>query len=54
LVSQCLVVGDGRPFIGALVTIDSEAFPDWAAAHGKAGDVAANVDDPDLRDPVAR
>jgi len=52
LVSQCLVVGDGRPFIGALVTIDSEAFPEWAAAHGKAGDVAAHVDDPDLREEI--
>ena len=25
LVSQCLVVGDGRPFIGALITLDAEA-----------------------------
>jgi long-chain acyl-CoA synthetase len=48
LVGQCLVVGDGQPFIAALVTIDPEAFPDWAAAHGKTGDVADHVDDPDL------
>ena len=54
LVSQCLVVGDGQPFIAALVTIDPEAFPDWASAHGKTGDVAAHVDDPDLRDEVQR
>ncbi len=26
LVSQCMVVGDGEPFIAALVTIDPEAF----------------------------
>ncbi len=52
LVSQCLVVGDGRPFIAALVTIDPEAFPDWAAEHGKAGDLGALVDDPDLRAEV--
>lgn len=26
LVSQCLVVGDGKPFIAALVTIDREAY----------------------------
>ena len=49
LVSQCLVVGDGQPFIAALVTVDAEAFPDWAAAHGKSGSVADLVDDPDLR-----
>jgi long-chain acyl-CoA synthetase len=52
LVSQCLVVGDGQPFIAALVTIDPEAFADWAAAHGKSDDIAANVHDPDLRDEI--
>ncbi len=49
LVSQCLVVGDGQPFIGALVTIDEEAFPAWAEQHGKNGKIADLVDDEDLR-----
>ncbi|WP_432479806.1 AMP-dependent synthetase/ligase [Nocardioides sp. GXQ0305] len=49
LVSQCLVVGDGRPFIGALVTIDPEAFATWADSHGKTGTVADHTEDPDLR-----
>jgi long-chain acyl-CoA synthetase len=35
LVSQCLVVGDRRPFIGALVTVDVEYFAHWKAQHGK-------------------
>lgn len=48
LVDQCLVVGDGEPFIGALVTIDRETFPGWAEQHGKSGDVPDLVDDPDL------
>jgi long-chain acyl-CoA synthetase len=48
LVSQCMVVGDGEPFIAALVTIDPDSFPAWAAEHGKTGSVADNVDDPDL------
>ncbi|WP_210438139.1 AMP-dependent synthetase/ligase [Nocardioides xinjiangensis] len=48
LIDQCLVVGDGQPFIGALVTIDRETFPGWAAQHGKSGDVADLLDDPDL------
>lgn len=48
LVDQCLVVGDGQPFIGALVTIDRETFPGWAEQHGKSADVRDLVDDPDL------
>lgn len=48
LVSQCLVVGDGQPFIAALVTIDPDSFPAWAEAHGKSGSIADLVDDPDL------
>ncbi|WGX94705.1 long-chain fatty acid--CoA ligase [Nocardioides sp. L-11A] len=52
LVSQCLVVGDGQPFIAALVTIDEEAFPAWAERHGKSGKVADLVDDEDLRAEV--
>lgn len=35
LVSQAVVVGEGRPFIGALLSLDREALGPWAAAHGK-------------------
>jgi long-chain acyl-CoA synthetase len=51
LVSQVLVVGDEKPFIGALVTIDEEAFPAWKAAHGKpaTATVADLAEDADLR-----
>ena len=49
LVDQCLVVGDGQPFIAALVTLDPESFPTWATTHGKSGSIADHVDDPDLR-----
>ena len=34
LVSQVVVVGDQRPFIGALLTLDPESVPGWLAAHG--------------------
>ena len=37
LVDQCLVVGDGQPFIGALVTIDRETFPAWAEPARQVG-----------------
>ena len=55
LVSQCMVVGDGQPFIGALVTIDAEALPGWRERNGKpAGDgVADLVDDPDLHSEIS-
>ena len=48
LVDQCVVVGDGKPFIGALITIDRESFPLWAEQHGKTGTVEELVEDPDL------
>lgn len=34
LVSQCLVVGDGRPYIGALVTLDTDMLPGWLHTRG--------------------
>jgi long-chain acyl-CoA synthetase len=54
LISQCMVVGDGRPFIGVLVTIDPEAFGPWKARLGKPADagVADLRDDPDLNAEV--
>ena len=33
IISQCVVVGDGKPFIGALVTLDQEALPGILSAH---------------------
>ncbi|MXG90785.1 AMP-binding protein [Nocardioides flavescens] len=48
LVDQCIVVGDGQPFIAALVTLDRESLTAWAESHGKRDDVASLVDDPDL------
>jgi len=47
LVSQCVVVGDQRPFIGALVTLDAESLPGWLRAHGRPElDVVAASTDP--------
>jgi long-chain acyl-CoA synthetase len=48
LVSQVMVVGDGKPFIAALVTIDPETIVGWAKDRGKPTDVPALVDDKDL------
>jgi len=49
LVDQCMVVGDGRPFIAALVTLDPDATRQWAERHSKSGSAADLVDDQDLR-----
>ena len=34
IVEHCVVVGDQRPFIGALVTLDPESLAIWLPAHG--------------------
>ena len=54
IVSQCMVVGDSRPYIAALVTIDPESFPVWKSEHHKdeSASIADLVDDPDLRSSV--
>ena len=51
LVSQCLVVGDARPFVAALVAGDPETFAQWKADNDKpqAASIADLCDDPDLR-----
>ena len=34
IVSQCVVIGEQRPFIAAIVTIDEEALQQWGKQHG--------------------
>ncbi|MEE4023203.1 long-chain fatty acid--CoA ligase [Gordonia sp. PKS22-38] len=55
LVSQAVVIGDAKPFIAALVTIDPEAFPAWKERNGKPADATVGdlADDADLRAEVA-
>ena len=53
LVSQAMVIGDNRKFISCLVTIDEEAFPQWAEEHGKSGKSVADLtEDDELRAEV--
>ncbi len=40
LVSQCMVVGDQKPFIGCLVTLDAEALGPWLSGKGKSADMS--------------
>jgi long-chain acyl-CoA synthetase len=41
LISQVMVVGDNRPFIACLITLDPEALDHWKQQHGKPGDATA-------------
>lgn len=55
LVAQCLVVGDDRPYVAALVTLDVEAVVHWLQMRGKpVVEPAVLVRDPDLEAEVRR
>ncbi|RKT82469.1 long-chain acyl-CoA synthetase [Saccharopolyspora antimicrobica] len=56
LISQCMVVGDQKPFIGALITLDPEFLPSWLANNSRPENTPAAdlVDDPDLRAEVQK
>ncbi|MDR1999275.1 MAG: AMP-dependent synthetase/ligase [Frankiaceae bacterium] len=51
LIGQAIVLGDGKPFISALVTIDRDSWPLWLARIGADPHlgVAEMVDNPGLR-----
>ena len=50
LISQAMAVGDAKPFVAALITIDPEAFTGWKERNGKdaGASVADLATDPDL------
>ncbi|MBR8742420.1 long-chain fatty acid--CoA ligase [Nocardiopsis sp. MG754419] len=48
LVSQCMVVGDNRKFIAALITIDPESFALWKEQTNKTGEISEMTEDADL------
>jgi long-chain acyl-CoA synthetase len=45
-----MVVGDSRPYVATLITLDAEALEHWRQQHGKAADATVESlrDDPDL------
>ncbi|WP_405908495.1 MULTISPECIES: AMP-dependent synthetase/ligase [unclassified Streptomyces] len=55
-VGQCIVVGDNRPYIAALITLDPEAVAHWLAVRQLPADTAlsALTDDPRMRADVQR
>ncbi|NYE43897.1 AMP-dependent synthetase/ligase [Streptomyces fulvorobeus] len=55
LVAQCIVVGNDRPYIAALVTVDRESVDHWLTAQGRSPlSPSELVRDPDLEMEVRR
>jgi long-chain acyl-CoA synthetase len=55
LVSQCMVVGDNRPYVGALLTLDRDALAHWQRQRGKPQLLPAEARrDPDLHAELQR
>lgn len=56
LVGQCLVMGDGRPFVAALITLDAAAVAEWASLHAPQSTAApgALAADPQLTADIQR
>ncbi|SCG52144.1 long-chain acyl-CoA synthetase [Micromonospora echinaurantiaca] len=53
LVSQVMLVGDGRPYVAALVTVDEHAWTRWHAARGLPDVPVAELrDNPELRGEI--
>jgi long-chain acyl-CoA synthetase len=53
LVSQCVLIGDRRPYLTALVTLDPEEAVKWAADHGLPDDLEALASDPAVRESIS-
>ncbi|MES5820979.1 AMP-dependent synthetase/ligase [Streptomyces sp. RG80] len=55
-VGQCLVVGDNRPFVAALITLDPDAIAHWLSVRKRPADTPMSelVDDPRLRADVQK
>ncbi|MHB1533792.1 MAG: AMP-dependent synthetase/ligase, partial [Acidimicrobiales bacterium] len=52
LISQCMVVGDNKPFVACLITLDQDAWRSWAPEHGLSGAIADHAASPVLRNDL--
>jgi long-chain acyl-CoA synthetase len=53
LVGQAMALGDGHSYVTALLVLDAEAAPAWAAARGIAGSAAELAEHPEVLAAVA-
>lgn len=54
LVSEAMVVGEGRRYLTALLALDPEALAGWARRHDKVAEYEALASDPDVHKEIAR
>lgn len=54
LVDQCMVVGDGQPFVAAIVTLDPDALETWREQNGRTEPLSTLVNDSALRAEVQK
>ncbi|CAM5353669.1 Acyl-CoA synthetase OS=Streptomyces fumanus OX=67302 GN=GCM10018772_60500 PE=4 SV=1 [Streptomyces fumanus] len=55
LISHCMIVGDRRPYVAALITLDAEGITHWRRMNGKHPvPPELLVDDPELRAVLQR
>ncbi len=52
LVGQAVVIGDGRRYLTALLTLDADAAGEWAGHHGASDDIADLIHDARIRDEI--
>jgi long-chain acyl-CoA synthetase len=52
LIGQAVVIGDGRRYLTALLTLDADAAAEWAERHGGSSDIADLVRDARVRDEI--
>lgn len=55
IISQCVVVGDNKPYIGVLITLDQEALPQILAANSiEPAPMADLMENPNVRELVQK
>ncbi|MFD2419379.1 AMP-dependent synthetase/ligase [Amycolatopsis pigmentata] len=53
LIGQAVAIGDGRPYVTALIVLDDEILPGWAKARGiEVTDIAALAEHPVVREEI--
>ena len=54
LVGGCVLVGDNRPFISALIALDPDEWQTWAETRGLEGPIGDHTDHPELREEIGK